>query len=319
MRFRVLVTCTPMLMSLEECQERFKAENLDVMAPKIDQHLNEAELSEIVADFDGIITGDDPFTEQILEIGRKGRLRVIVKWGIGLDAIDLEAAKRLGIYVSNTPGMFGDEVADVALGYFILLARGLHKTDAAVRRGEWLKIQGTSLRGKVAGIIGVGSIGSAIARRFNAIGMQVLGYHTHPIAPAFCQETGLRQVESDYLLRSADCIALSCSLNPGNYHLLNEKAFSMMKDGVWIVNVARGALIDENALIAALKSGKVGGVALDVFETEPLPCNHPLLKYDQVIVGSHNASNTREAVLRVNQLAIDILVRELRRIASECS
>jgi D-3-phosphoglycerate dehydrogenase len=133
-----------MLMSLADCQERFETENLEVVAPKIDQQLSEEELSEMVADFDGVITGDDPFTERVLEIGRKGRLRVIVKWGIGLDAIDLDAAKRLGIYVSNTPGMFGDEVADTALCYTLLLARGLHKIDAAVRRGEWLKIQGMS-------------------------------------------------------------------------------------------------------------------------------------------------------------------------------
>ncbi len=314
MSFRVLVTCTPMLMSLDECQERFKAEELDVVAPKVAQQLSEEELCEMIADFDGVLTGDDPFTERVLEIGRKGRLRVVVKWGIGLNAIDLEAAKKLGIYVSNTPGMFGDEVADAALGYILLLARGLHKIDTAVHRGEWLKIQGTSLRGKVAGIIGVGSIGSAIARRFSAVGMQVLGYHTHPIDPALCQEAGIQQVELEDLLRSADCLALSCSLNPKNYHLLNESAFSIMKDGVWIVNVARGALIDENALIEALESGKVGGAALDVFESEPLSEEHPLLAYDQVIAGSHNASNTREAVLRVNQLAIDILVRELRQI-----
>jgi D-3-phosphoglycerate dehydrogenase len=314
MSFRVLVTCTPMLMSLADCQERFKAENLDVVAPKIDQQLSEAELRKMIADFDGVITGDDPFTERVLEIGRNGRLRVIVKWGIGLNAIDLEAAKKLGIYVSNTPGMFGDEVADTALCYILLLARNLHKIDAAVRQGEWLKIQGTSVRGKVAGIIGVGSIGSAIARRLHVLGIQVLGYDPRPIASAFCQETGLQQVELDHLLGSADCVVLSCSLTPDNYHLLNKSAFSMMKDGVWIVNVARGALIDENALIAALESDKVGAAALDVFESEPLPSDHPLLKYEQVIVGSHNASNTREAVRRVNQLAIDILVRELRRI-----
>jgi len=308
-----------MLMSLDDCQERFKAKNLEVVAPKIDQQLSEDELCEMIADFDGVITGDDPFTRRVLEIGSKGRLRVIVKWGIGLDAIDLDAAKTLGIYVSNTPGMFGDEVADTALGYTLLLARGLHKIDAAVRGGEWRKIQGTSLRGKIGGIIGVGSIGSAIARRFRVLGMKVLGYDPYPVDPTLCRETGLQQVELEHLLRSADCIALSCSLNPGNYHVLNENAFSMMKDGVWIVNVARGALIDENALIAALESGKVGGAALDVFESEPLSPDHPLLKYEQVIVGSHNASNTREAVMHVNQLAIDILVRELHRTTSESS
>ena len=315
MSLRVLVTCTPMLMSLAECQERFETENLEVVAPEIDQQLSEAELRKIVAGFDGVITGDDPFTERVLEIGRQGRLRVIVKWGIGLNAIDLDAAKRLGIYVSNTPGMFGDEVADTALCYTLLLARGLHKIDAAVRQGEWPKIQGTSLRGKIGGIIGVGSIGSALVRRFRVLGMQMLGYDPYPIEPTFCQETGLKQVELDHLLCSTDCIVLSCSLTPDNYHLLNERAFSKMKDGVWIVNVARGALIDENALIAALENGKVGGAALDVFESEPLSSDHPLLKYEQVIVGSHNASNTREAVLRVNQLAIDILVRELRKTA----
>jgi len=268
----------------------------------------------MIADFDGVITGDDPFTERLLEIGRKGRLRVIVKWGIGLNAIDLEAAKRLGIYVSNTPGMFGDEVADTALCYTLLLARNLHKIDAAIRQGEWLKIQGTSLRGKVAGIIGVGNIGSAVARRFHALGMQILGHDRYPITPELSQETGIQQVALEHLLCSADCIVLSCSLHPENYHLLKKETFALMKAGVWIVNVARGALIDEHALVAALENGKVGGAALDVFETEPLPRQHPLLTDPHVIVGSHNASNTREAVLRVNQLAIDILVRELRRM-----
>jgi D-3-phosphoglycerate dehydrogenase / 2-oxoglutarate reductase len=317
MKFRVLVTCTPMLKSLDDCQERFRQEDMEVAAPQVGQHLSEAELIDMIADFDGVITGDDPFTERVFEIGRQGRLKAIVKWGIGMDAIDLEAAKRLGIFVSNTPGIFGDEVADAALGYTLLLARGLHKIDAAVRAGEWSKTPGTSLRGKVAGIIGVGHIGSALARRFFTLGMKVLGVHPHPINAAFCCETGVLQVELEQLLRSADCIAVCCSLTPANYHLLDAEAFSKMKDGVWIVNVARGGLIDENALLEALEDGKVGGAALDVFESEPLDPEHPLLSYDQVIAGSHNASNTREAVARANQRAIDILMRALRSISTD--
>lgn len=316
---RVLITCPPMLLTLAECQERFTAENLEVVAPKVVQQLSEAELCEIIADFDGVIAGDDPFTAKVLEKGWQGRLRVLAKWGIGVDAIDLDAAKRLGIYTSNTPNVFGDEVADVALGYTLLLARRLHQIDSAVRRGEWLKIQGTSLQGKVAGVIGVGSIGKAIARRFCVLGMQVLGYDVYPIDPGFCQETNLQQVELDQLLCDADCIVLCCNLNADNYHLLNQAAFSKMKDGVWVVNVARGQLIDEKALILALENGKVGGAALDVFESEPLAIGNPLLKYEQVIVGSHNSSNTREAVLRVNQLAIDNLVRDLRRVVTDTS
>ncbi len=314
MSFRILVTCTPMLKSLAECQERFRQEDLDVVAPNVDQQLSEAELSGMIADFDGVITGDDPFTERVFEIGRQGRLKAVVKWGIGMNAIDLDAAKRLGIFVANTPGIFSDEVADTALCYTLLLARGLHKTNAAVRVGEWPKIQGTSLRGKVAGIIGVGNIGSALARRFHALGMQVLGYGPHPIDAALRRESGLQQVELTQVFASADCIVLCCSLTPENHHMINAKTLARMKAGVWIVNVSRGALIDEDALIDALEDGKVGGAALDVFESEPVDPEHPLLSYEQVIAGSHNASNTKEAVVRANQTAIDILMRELRRI-----
>lgn len=314
-RWRVLVSCPPMLLTLDECQERFAAEGLDVVAADLVQQLSEDELCEIIADFDGVIAGDDPFTARVLARGREGRLKVLAKWGVGVDAIDLEAARRLGIATSNTPGMFGDEVAEVALGYLILLARGLHRIDAAVRRGEWLKIQGTSLRGKVAGIVGVGDIGSTIAHHFHALGMRVMGHDPKPIGGTLLAETGLQQVDLDYLFSHADCIVLSCNLTPDNVHLLGEEAFSKMKKGVWIINVARGPLIEEQALIAALDSGRVGGAALDVFETEPLPEGHPLAGYEQVILGSHNSSNTREAVLRVNQLAISNLVRDLGRAA----
>lgn len=317
MIWRILITCPPMLNTLESCQERFATENLEVVAPKVTQQLSEAELCQLITDVDGVIAGDDPFTAKVLETGQKERLRVLAKWGIGVDAIDLKAAKKLGIYTSNTPDAFGEEVADVALGYIILLARQLHQIDAAVRKGNWLKIQGTSLRGKVAGIIGMGSIGKALARRLHTLGMPVLGYDIKSIDNEFCKANNLQPVALYDLLREADCIILSCGLTPDNYHLLDEHAFSAMKNGTWIVNVARGALIDENALISAIKSGKVGGAALDVFESEPLAIEHPLLNYEQVIVGSHNGSNTREAVLRVNQLAIDNLVRDLKKASAD--
>ncbi|WP_416672066.1 phosphoglycerate dehydrogenase [Egbenema bharatensis] len=316
MTWNILLTCPPMIMTLNHCQERFAAEDLNVFVPDFQQQMSEAALCEIIADFDGVIAGDDPFTAKVLKTGRAGRLRVLAKWGIGVDAIDLEAARDLGIFTSNTPNVFGDEVADVALGYTLMLARQLHKMDAAVRQGEWLKIQGTSLRGKVAGVIGVGSIGQAIVRRLRALGMEVLGYDVHPINPDFCQESQLQSVSLDRLFQDSDCILLACNLTPQNHHLLNAAAFAQMKDGVWIVNVARGGLVDESALIPAIERGKVGAAALDVFETEPLPADHPLTQFDQVICGSHNSSNTREAVLRVNQLAIDHVVRDLKRSAA---
>lgn len=313
MTWDVLITCPPMIMTLEECQERFAAEGFNVTVPEFEQQMSEEALCEIIADFDGVIAGDDPFSAKVLKIGKEGKLKALAKWGIGVDAIALDAARDLGIPTSNTPNVFGDEVADVALGYTILIARQLHKMDAAVRTGKWLKIQGTSLRGKTAGIIGVGSIGRAIARRIHAVGMNLLGYDIYPIKSEFCEEVGLKQVELAELFQQSDCILLACNLTPENHHLLNQDAFDQMKDGCWIVNVARGPLIEQAALVDALNSGKVGAAALDVFEAEPVTTDNPLVKFEQVICGSHNSSNTREAVLRVNQLAIDNLVRDLNK------
>ena len=313
MTWDVLITCPPMIMTLDECQERFAAEGFNVTVPEFEQQMSEEALCEIIAGFDGVIAGDDPFSAKVLKIGKEGKLKALAKWGIGVDAIALDAARDLGIPTSNTPNVFGDEVADVAMGYTILIARQLHKMDAAVRAGKWLKIQGTSLRGKTAGIIGVGSIGQAIARRIHAVGMNLLGYDIYPINPEFCQEVGMQQVELPELFQQSDCILLACNLTPDNHHLLNQDAFAQMKDGCWIVNVARGPLIEQAALVDALKNGKVAAAALDVFESEPVTTDNPLVQFDQVICGSHNSSNTREAVLRVNQLAIDNLVRDLNK------
>ncbi|MBE9102937.1 phosphoglycerate dehydrogenase [Vacuolonema iberomarrocanum] len=316
MTWRVLITCPPMIMTLDQCQERFRQEGFEIHVPEFQQQMSEAALCELIAEFDGVIAGDDPFSGKVLEIGRQGKLKALAKWGIGVDAIALDRAKELGIFTSNTPNVFGDEVADVALGYTILLARQLHRMDSAVQQGKWLKVQGTSLRGKVAGIIGVGSIGRAIARRFQVLGLELLGYDVFPIDAAFCQETGLQSVSLTDLWQQADVVVLACNLTPDNFHLLDQAAFEQMKKGVWIVNVARGGLIDESALIPALESGQVAAAALDVFESEPLAADHPLNTFDQVIRGSHNSSNTREAVLRVNQIAIDNLVRDLNRAAA---
>lgn len=317
MSWRVLITCPPMLRTLDQCRARFAAEDWQVTTPSVTQQLTEAELCEIIADHDGVIAGDDPFTAQVLETGRNGRLKALAKWGIGVDAIDLNAARRLGILTSNTPNAFGDEVADVVIGYTVLLARQLHRIDAAIRRGEWLKIRGQSLRGKVAGVIGVGSIGRATALRLRAMGMSLLGFDVAAVPPEFLTESGLRQVDLATLLSQSDLVVLTCALTAENRHLLNERTLSQIKPGAMIINVARGPLIQETALLAALADGRVSAAALDVFENEPLGQDHPLMQFPQVILGSHNSSNTQEAVLRVNQLAIDHLVRDLRRATGQ--
>ena len=312
MKPRVLITCPNLINTIDHFRPVFNKLGIEIEIPHFVQQLSEAELLAIIDRFDGVIAGDDPFTAKVLQKGKN--LKVIAKWGIGVDAIDLVAAKQLGIPVHNTPGAFSDEVADTAIGYIIMLARRLHQIDRAVRNGDWFKPLGMSLRGKVLGVIGVGNIGKAIGRRADVMGMRLVGYDLYSISTEYLAEVGMEQVPLTTLFNQADFIVLCCNLNQSNFHLLNEQAFAEMKNGVHIVNVARGPLIDEIALFQAIHKQKVAGAALDVFEREPLPWDSPLRTLENCIFGSHNSSNTFEAVMRVNELSIQNLVKELERI-----
>ena len=313
MKWRVLITCSHLQRHLDLYRDLFAQHQIEVDAPSSAHPLNECELSRIIDAFDGVIAGDDEFSAAVLQ--RAERLRVLVKWGIGVDAIDLDAAQRLGIRVFNTPGVFADEVADVVLGYMILLARQLHRLDHEVRAGGWPKREGVSLRDRTLGIIGLGSIGQAVARRGDALGMRTLGCDIAPAARPFADETGLCVGELDQVIASADFLSLNCNLTAENRHLLGKREFDLMQQGVYLINTARGGLIDEDALAEALAKGTVAGAALDVFEEEPLPTRSALRKYENCIFGAHNASNTRQAVARVNELAVEILVAELEALS----
>lgn len=309
MKYRVLITCPQLQETINDYRYLFAERDVEIDVPPLTQQMSEAELLEIIEGFDGVIAGDDPFTARVLEKGK--RLKTVARWGVGVDAVDLAAAQRLGIVVSNTPDVFSDEVADIVLGYIIMLARQLHQLDQSVRMVKWAKIQGVTLRGKTLGVVGMGSIGREVVRRAVAFGMVPVGHDIAEISPSFVAETGLRTVGLEELLRNSDFISLNCNLTPENRHLLSYQQFDIMKPGVHIINAARGPLIDEAALSQGLLQGKVAGAALDVFEEEPLPLDSPLRQFDNCIFGTHNGSNTREAVLRVNVLAINNLFEAL--------
>lgn len=302
MRWNVLITCKQLQQTIDSYRSLFSERRINIELPQVVQKLNESELLKIIDRFDGVIAGDDEFTASVIEKGK--RLTVISKWGVGVDAIDIEAANRLGIRVSNTPNVFGDEVADVVMGYIILLARQLHKLDHSVRKGNWDKIQGISLSGKTLGVIGLGSIGRALLLRAKAAGMNVVGYDESANQLSIAREKGLQPVSLKELFEISDFLSLNCNLTSVNRHMLGQHEFTIMKKGVFIINTARGALIDEIALALAIKEGKVAGAALDVFEEEPLSSDSPLREFDSCIFGTHNSSNTYEAVMRTNELAI---------------
>jgi D-3-phosphoglycerate dehydrogenase len=283
-----------MLGMMDSLRHHFESRGVSVGCPKVVQTLSEAELVNLVPEFDGWIIGDDPATKLVFEAGRNGRLRAAVKWGIGIDNVDFAAAASLNIPISNTPNMFGREVADVAMAYVVMLARELHVIDRAVREGGWPKPRGISLADKTMGLIGFGDIGSNLASRALAAEMKVVVFD-----PAYVEKPGLSAVEpARWPDRIGECdfLVLTCSLNKGNHHIINAEILKQARDGVRIVNVARGPLIEEVSLIEALDNGTVHAAALDVFEEEPLPMSSPLRNHPACVFGSHNSSNTAEAV-----------------------
>lgn len=301
---QALITCRHVWSDEEPVKARLDDKGVLATVPRFEgQQLEEADLLRILGEYDGILAGDDHLTRVVLEAAP--RLKVISKWGIGIDAIDLDAAKELGVEVFNTPGVFGEELADYAMGYIHMLARRQHEMNAAVKEGVWQQVRGVSLAGKTLGIVGLGSSGVALARRAIAASMRVVFFDVDEERSV----AGCERVDLDQLWSDSDIVSLHLPATLQTRNLIDASSIEQMKDGAWLINTSRGALVDETALYDALQSGKLGGAALDVFQIEPVAAGSPLLSLDNVIVGSHNGSNTQEAVERTTWLAVDNLLR----------
>lgn len=301
----ILVTCPPMLGQFDRFTDYAAERGLKLHRAEVTQTLSEDELCALLPDYDGWIIGDDPATRRVFESAQAGRLTAAVKWGIGVDNVDFNACEDLGIPIINTPMMFGAEVADVATAFVIGLARELFLIDRGVRAGHWLKPAGISLLGKRVGVIGLGDIGRHTVGRMRALGMEVVAYD-----PGVEGDAGFEALERaawPEAVETLDFLVFTCALNKHNFHMLNTEVLDRCKPGVRVVNVARGPLIEEVALIAALQSERVHSAALDVFEEEPLPMNSPLRNMDRCIFGSHNGSNTVDGVIRASHSAIERL------------
>ena len=295
-----------MLGQVELFKPIFEAHGLELICPDFVQTLSEEELCALLPEMDGWIIGDDPATFRVLEAGKQGQLKAVVKWGVGVDNVDFDACKQLGLPVSNTPGMFGEEVADVALSYIIGLARQTFLIDRGVRAGGWPKPAGMSLPGKKLGLIGFGDIGRSIAKRCLAFGLDLTIWdpYANPSVEDQQKYTFATYPEG---IEHMDFLVASCALTPETKHMVNASVFEQAKEGVRVVNVSRGGIIDEQALMKALDSGKVHSAGLDVFETEPLPADAPIRNYERCILGTHNGSNTVDAVIRASHQAIRLL------------
>lgn len=310
MKWRVLISTPYMLPVLDEYRPIFAENDVEVIVAPVRERLSEAELLPLIGDVDGAICGDDRFTERVLRAAP--RLKVISKWGTGIDSIDLQAAERLGIRVCNTPGAFTDPVADTVMGYILTFARQLHWMDQDIRAGRWQKRLCVSLQERVLGVVGVGDIGKAVARRAVAFGMHVLGNDIVEIPASFIAVTGLEVVSLDELLVRTDFVSLNCTLNPTSYHLIGQRELALMKPIAYLINTSRGPVVDEQALVQALQERQIAGAALDVFEEEPLPPDSPLRALDNCLMAPHNANSSPQAWRRVHENTIHNLLEGLQ-------
>jgi len=239
-------------------------------------------------------------------------LKIIVRVGVGLDNVDLEEASRRGILVTNTPGATAVSVAEFTLGLLLALFREIPQAAQSLKEGQWEKHRfvGYEVAGKTLGILGLGRIGTEVAKRALALGMRVYGFRRSPLTQ---EETamGIIPGSPDEVLARSDVLSLHLPLTPETRHFFSRETFSRVKSGVYLINCARGGIVDEKALLEALEEGRVAAAALDVFEVEPPPPDHPLLRHPRVIATPHIAAETEEAQRRAALEAADKIITTL--------
>ena len=269
-------------------------------------HLDKEELIENIKNYDVLVVrSNTKVTSDVLEAGAKGNLKLVIRAGVGIDNIDLDYAKKVGIKVSNTPDASSDSVAELALGHMFSVARYIAVANYTMRNGQWNKKQykGSEIAGKILGIIGMGRIGKALAGKAEALGMKII------YTDALGKQDNLAYEFMDLgnLLKVSDYVSLHVPYNKDKGTLISDREISMMKDGAVIINCARGKVVDEEALLKALNSGKLAGAGIDVFEQEPSE-NMALINHERVSVTPHIGASTKEAQERIGKEVAAIVI-----------
>ena len=266
--------------------------------------LTSAELAELLPGCDGYIAGLDYV--DAAAIAACDKLRVISRYGAGVDRVDIAAANARGITVCNTPGANAQAVADLTMGLMLAVARKIPMLDTAVRAGKWTRSTGVELYQKTIGLLGLGAIGKAVAKRAQGFSMKVLAYDPY-IDQAYAAANDITPESIENIVHSADIISLHMPLLPETRHIINSDLMRRMKPGVIIINTARGGLIDEDAALEFLESGHLGGLGLDAFEEEPLG-ETPLTAFNNVVLTPHTAAHTHEATANMANMAVQNLI-----------
>ena len=293
----------------DEAIKMLKDNNFEVKYEELD---HDSLLNEI-AEYDALIVRSrTKVTADIVEKGASGNLKVIGRAGIGVDNIDVKKATELGIKVVNAPTGSTISVAELAVAHMLALARSLPKADSSMKRGEWIKkqLKGVELYGKTLGLIGSGRIAQHVARIAKGLGMNILVYSPH-CTDEKAQKMGAKRATLEEVLKESDFVSLHIPKTEETYHLIDEEKLSLMKPTAYLINCARGGVVDEDALYRFLKEGKIAGAAIDVFEEEP-PKGSKLLELENVVLSPHIGASTREAQIRAGTICVEQVMKVLR-------
>jgi D-3-phosphoglycerate dehydrogenase len=266
----------------------------------------EDNLIALLKDAEAVIAGSEPYTPRV--IAALPKLRAIVRAGVGFDAVNLEACNAASIPVCTTPGVNHHSVAEHTIAMLMALARGFPLLDRKVREGRWDRVPYPRVAGKTIGIVGLGRIGQAVATRAVGLGLKVVAYEPYPNAD-FVKQWNVELTDLDTLLGRSEFVSLHLPSMKETFKLFNKSKFDKMKRGAILLNTARGSLVDEEDLYAALKSGHLGGAGLDVFQVEPLPLSNPLLTLDNVLVAGHVAGLDDQSLYDTNKMCADLVVK----------
>ena len=313
MTWKILITSVSFLNAGEQPLRMLQEGGCNLIWNPWGRSLRAEELKALIVDVDGVIAGLDEYNAEVLSTAK--RLKVISRYGVGLDKVDLETAKRLGIRVTNTPEENIQAVADLTFGLILATSRKIPQSHQSTREGKWDRLIGHGVYGKTLGIIGLGRIGKAVAKRGKGFDMEILAYDVYKDEP-FAAAHGIPFLSLDELLRRADFVTLHCDLNAQTKGMIGLKELKMMKETAYLINTARGGIIDEEALYQALQEGRIAGCGLDVYTNEP-PTGSPLLSLENIVTTGHIGAYTDEAIKEMALTSVKNLLSGLEASHSD--
>lgn len=311
---RVLVTPTSYGSQDSALKKDLEEQVAEVVYNTTGKPLDSKQLQELLPGFDGMIAGLDEI--DALALASADQLKVVARYGVGYNNVDLAKARDMGIIVTNTPGANAVAVAELTVALILNMLRPIIPAVQLTKNGQWPRYKGFSLEGKVVGLLGLGAIGKETARRLSGFGCQILAYDLYP-DEKFAAEQGIDLVLMDEILATADILSLHLPGTSETKGIVNGEFLNKMKDGAWLVNTARGDLIDEDALVKALKEGKLRGAAVDVYPKEPPGSDNPLLQLEQVLATPHMGAHADSATNAMGRMALKECLSVLKGLEPE--